>query len=213
MVLGASGSGAVPWPGGEDWKLSNLFAGAGFTVDAGAQILWQVGESGDQSFSLTSNLDGPVWCEMARSRSAWKSWDSTAGNPWTRCLSTWGALPITQPGIHSADIGASTGAGASAGVVLSCSVLIGCSQWYSLTQTACPPSSTLLPTIGGSATVGQALSASEGNWATVGTITGYSYRDALCLSRRQHLRGDQWSDLPWRRQSSGRHCWRFDVTR
>jgi hypothetical protein len=191
VALTVGGGGVVPFPGGEDWKLSKLaelYAGAEGTVDAGAQIMWEVSDAGTQEnpFNITSNLDGPAWCENG-------SLTVVVGLVGQHCWGLedkvpfdLGSLPALLPGIHSFYLGASTGGGAGGGAVLSYSVLIGCSKWYDLTSMACPPVNVGAPVItvtgNGTAAVGQTLSADHGAWDSAGPITGFFYQWESCTT-------------------------------
>jgi hypothetical protein len=188
MVIGVSSGGVIPWPSGKDWHLTDLFKGPDFTVDAGAQVLWRAGSSGGQSFTLASDVDGPAWCENGSLTVEVGVVGQHCWGPQDRVPFDLGSLTTTQPGVHSAYLGVSTGAGASFGSTMSYSVLVTCSKWFSVTQGICPttdasaPVNSSAPTITGTAAVGQTLNASTGGWVASSNVTGYAYQWMRCTS-------------------------------
>jgi hypothetical protein len=89
---------------------------------------------------------------------------------------------LLTPGIHTAYVGLTAGEGFSVGSSFSYSILLGCAHWYQLTQVACTPTNTKLPTVTGTSAVGQTLDADHGLWAPADAITGYSYQWMRCTS-------------------------------
>jgi hypothetical protein len=188
VVVSLSSGGAVPWPSDKDWPLKDLFKGFDYTIDAGGQVLWRAGSSSNQSFKLSTDVDGPAWCENGSLTGDVGFAGSHCWGPQDQVPFDLSTLPILQPGIHSAYLGVSTGAGASLGATLGYSVLITCNQWLGVTGQACPvtnasaPVNKSAPAITGTAAVGQTLNSTTGGWEPSSNVTGYGYQWLRCSS-------------------------------
>jgi hypothetical protein len=188
IALSLSGSGIDPWPSEGTWDAKDLFHGADYTIDAGAQVFWKTGQDGSQRFHLptpddaSNDVDGPSWCENGTLTAGvgivgQHCWGPSDGVPFDLT-----SLVTTRPGLHSAYLGVSTGEGAALAFVLGWSALVTCGRWATLTQLACPPANTLLPAITGSPAVGQTLSASSGTWTLVPMALTYQWQRCTLTS-------------------------------
>jgi hypothetical protein len=142
------------------------------SIDTGGQVFWVMGPGG-REFSVHDDLEGLSWCQSGTAAvpvegvglgaTGQHCWGPQTYVPFNLDLST---IPLAEPGVHSAYLGAVVGTpGYSVGASVSYSVTLGCGHWYSLTLQACGPINTIPPSVSGTSTVGQTLTADHGTWA------------------------------------------------
>jgi hypothetical protein len=185
ILLTVSGglSGGVAWPSSGTWALQGLFGGPAFSIGAGAQALWTVDDAGIQGFSVNGSVGGLSWCQNGTVTPALLGGTGQhCWRPGNHIPFQLNALPLTQPGVHSAYVGAVIGTPTiNTGVTLGYSVVLSCTDWLSATGQACPPTNLTLPAVGGTPAVGQTLTVSDGMWTSDPGQT-YGYQWLRCAS-------------------------------
>ena len=183
IALTVSGglSGGVAWPSGGTWNPASVF-GPSVTLDAGAQVMWNVG-AGGRSFDVHQDIEGLGWCQNGTLSPAIGGTAQHCWSPIDGVAFHLNTLPLIEPGVHSFYFGPVIGTPTiGGGLILSYSVPITCSRWNLLTFQSCPPDNITVPALDStSAVVGQTLTTSNGTWTLAANLT-YGYQWLRCAS-------------------------------